>query len=86
MLIRVSGTMTLVDLPTMGYVWRLERPEQASDDRLALTTERIFHLHHVYEANLADGFIDSMSKIIVSNMYVEEVLDTVKERFIGCVK
>ena len=85
MLIRISGAMTCVDLSTMVYVWRLEGPEPAWDDRLALTTERVFHLHHVYEANLSGGFIESVLKIIVSNTYVEEVLDTVKERFIGCV-
>ena len=76
--------MWICRVSTMSYVWRLEGPEPAWDDRLALTTERVFHPYHVYEANLAGGFIDSVLKIIVSNTYVDEVLDTVKERFIGC--
>ena len=40
-------------------------------------------MYDVYERNLAGGLVDTVSKLVVSNMYVEEVLDTVKDRLLG---
>ena len=85
MLIRISGAMTKVDLSTMGYVWKLDKPEPAWGDRSVMRRERVFHIYDMYETNLAGGFVDTVLKQVVSNTYVEEVLDTVKDRFVGCV-
>ena len=84
MLIYTSGSMASIDLSAMAFVWRLDRPEPAWGNRSTMTTERVFHMYDVYERNLAGGLVDTVSKLVVSNMYVEEVLDTVKDRFVGC--
>lgn len=85
MLIRITGSMTSLNLSSMAYVWRLENSEPASDNYSTFEKERIFPLYEVYNANLAGGLVDSVLKIIVCENYVEEVLDTVKDRFIGYV-
>ena len=85
MLIRMSGVMSYFNLSTMSFKWSLENPEPAQGDRSSLTTERVFNIDNVAETYLAGKYVDMVSKFVSCTMYIEEVLDTVEDQFIGCV-
>ena len=71
----------------MEFNWRIKNIEHTQGDSfsLLLMAERGFNAYNVAEAYLTSGFVDTVCNFVSCTMYIEEVLDTVGDRFIRCV-
>ena len=85
MLIRLSGAISSLNLTTMSFMFRLEDQGSSLRERCSMPTERVFYLSDLIEIYLTGGFFDLISKFISCTMYIEEVIDTLKDQFIRYV-